>query len=344
MSRQLPLVRKGLLNSSISVANLVVPFWSAANTIGCIISRREDRGARLVAGCASCRRKHRRSPKAGRHLLIPTVFGLRGLRSLRCSIPLIRTLPPYTNFEIDIISALSSQLVAAFSKLEIGQLADEQIDSPPKGQGVYKLYYYGARVYVGKAEQLKKRLGEHRFKISGRQHIESSDMGFKCLFIHRNWTALAPEDSLIRHYRAASEGGCAWNGNGFGPHDPGRDRESTDKHPEGFDSQFPIRKDWICDWIEAGSHNAFALLKNMKRGLPYLLRFQTAKKQSAKPHEDYQDLTIGVPRDRMGAEDLLRTIAQALPGWQATAFPSHLILYKEKREYTYGHIIWPPPA
>lgn len=71
---------------------------------------------------------------------------------------------------------------------------------------------------VGKAEQLKKRLGEHRFKISGRRNIEAPEMGYKCLFIHRNWTALAPEDSLIRHYRAAGEGECAWNGNGFGPH------------------------------------------------------------------------------------------------------------------------------
>jgi Eco29kI restriction endonuclease len=250
-------------------------------------------------------------------------------------------LPAHANFEIDIISALSSQLVQAFSKLDIGILAGEEIDLLPKGQGVYKLYHGGTLVYVGKAKQLKKRLGEHRFKISGRRNIEGSEMGFKCLFIHRNWTALAPEDSLIRHYRKVGEGDCAWNGNGFGPHDPGRDRETTDKHPEGFDGQYPIRKDWICDWIEAGPHNAFALLKRIKSGLPYLLRYQTAKKKSTEPHTDYQDLAIDIPRDDMTAEELLRTVAQALPGWQATVFPSHLILYKESREYTHGQVIWP---
>jgi len=85
------------------------------------------------------------------------------------------------------------------------------------------------------------------------------------------------------------------------------------------------------------------MLKSLKRGLPYLLRFQTGRRQSQTPHEDYRDLIISVPRDRMTAEELLRAIAQTLPGWQATAFSSHLILYKESREYTYGRVIWPPP-
>ncbi len=249
-------------------------------------------------------------------------------------------MPSYANFEIDIISALSSQLVDAFSQLDIGHLADEQIVSLPKGQGLYKLYHGDSLVYVGKAGQLRRRLEEHRFKISGRRNIEVSEMGFKCLFIHRNWTALAPEDSLIRHYREAGEGECAWNGNGFGPHDPGRDRETTDKRPDRFDSQYPIRKGWICDWIEPGPHNAFALVKRIKSDLPYLFRFETAGKGSTKPHLDYRDLTITIPRDHMTAEELLRTIAQALPGWQATAFPSHLILYKESRGYRHGQVIW----
>jgi hypothetical protein len=100
-----------------------------------------------------------------------------------------------------------------------------------------------------KADRLANRLREHRFKISGRQNIGVTEMGFKCLFIHRNWTALAPEDSLIKHYREAGQGQCAWNGNGFGPHDPRRDRETTEKRPDGFDNQYPIRRDWKCDWL-----------------------------------------------------------------------------------------------
>ena len=245
-------------------------------------------------------------------------------------------MPAFANFEIDIISALSAQLVEAFSRLEAGALSDEHIQSLPKGQGVYQLFHTASLVYVGKADQLRSRLSEHSFKISGRRNINHSEMGFKCLFIHRNWTALAPEGSLIRHYREAGAGECAWNGNGFGPHDPGRDRETTDKHPDGFDSLYPIRKDWICDWIEAGPHNVFALLKSIKSGLPYLLRFETLRKKSPHPHPDYEDVTVNIPRSHMTAEALLGLIAQALPGWQATAFPSHLILYKERRIYAHG--------
>jgi len=193
---------------------------------------------------------------------------------------------------------------------------------------------------VGKADGLKRRLGEHRHKISGRLN-NLADMGFKCLFVHPNWATLAPENSLIKYYRDASEGECAWNGNGFGPHDPGRERETTNKAPGGFDGQYPIRQDWLCDWIKAGEVNAADLLKAMKGSLPYLLRYQTAKQKSKEPHGDYKTLTVKVPRDDMGANDLLRTIAQALPGWQATAFPSHMILYKEDRAYTHGQVIWP---
>jgi len=90
-------------------------------------------------------------------------------------------LPSHTHFEIDIISALSSQLVAAFSKLDVGPLTAENVGPLEKGQGVYKLYYKGSLVYVGKADSLKRRLS--RYKIRGRLHIEVADMGFKCLFV-----------------------------------------------------------------------------------------------------------------------------------------------------------------
>jgi hypothetical protein len=54
---------------------------------------------------------------------------------------------------------------------------------------------------------------------------------------------------------------------------------------------------------------------------------------------DYQGLMVDIPGARMTAEDLLRVIAQSLPGWQATAFPGHLILYEEHREYIHGQVI-----
>lgn len=250
-------------------------------------------------------------------------------------------MPSHAHFEIDIISALSGQLVAAFSKLEVGTLTAEVVSSLEKGQGVYKLYHKESLVYVGKADSVRRRLGEHRYKISGRLDVDVADIGFKCLFVHPNWTTLAPEDSLIKYYRKAGEGDCAWNGNGFGTHDPGRERETTNKPLDGFDVQHPIRQDWRCDWIKAGEWNGAELLKAIKGKLPYLLRYQMAAKKSQKPHPDHVDFTVYVPQDDMTARDLLRKVAEALQGWQATAFPSHMILYKEHQIYTHGEVIWP---
>jgi ribosomal protein L32E len=108
-------------------------------------------------------------------------------------------------------------------------------------------------------------------------------------------------------------------------------RRTDHRPPDGFDEQYPIRQESASDWINVGERNAAELLKSMKSGLPYLLRHQTSKRKSQEPHADYKDLTLTVPQNEMSARDLLRTIAQALPGWQATAFPSHMILYKEPR-------------
>lgn len=246
-------------------------------------------------------------------------------------------MPFFDHFEIDIVSALAEQLVTAFEQLDQGALTDENIAQVPNEQGVYQLYWNGVLVYVGKADSLSSRLESHRSKITGRQNIDVANMTFKCLTIHPNWTALAPEESLIRHYKG--QGLCAWNGISFGPHDPGRSRETTNKPPQGFDAQFPIRHDWPCTGINAGDWNAAALLRKLKDELPYCLRYEAAQIGG---HPDYNNAIVHVPRSGMNADQLLGLIAQSLPrGWQATRFPSHMILYKETTVYLHGTIIWP---
>lgn len=248
----------------------------------------------------------------------------------------------FDHFEIDIIWALSEQLLTALERLDPAALTIDSINALEKGQGIYQLYSRGSLVYVGKAQNLKKRLVEHHDKIAGRLNIDVVDVAFTCLFVHPNWTGLAPEAALINHHKKARKGACAWNGNGFGPHDTGRDRDTTDKRIDGFDKQFPIRVDWTCEWIAKGSYHAFELLLNMKRGLPYLLRFQMAAKESKKPHAELLEALIEVPSDGMTARELLLLVASNLSGWQATVFPGHMILYKEeKKEYAHGRIIWP---
>jgi hypothetical protein len=241
----------------------------------------------------------------------------------------------FAHFEIDLVAALAEQLVAAFEKLDAGALTDEHVDSVPREQGVYQLFRNGTLVYVGKADALRKRLHEHQEKIIGRQNIRLDEMGFKCLTVHKNWTALAPETSLIFHYKTRP-GICEWNGNGFGIHDPGRNRETTNKDPDGFDSQFPIKENWPCNGIAAKAWRVTELLAKMKKDLPFLLRYDTR-------HEDYVPLTVTVPKEDMAVTDLLILMTKVLPGWQSTRFPSHMILYKEKHDYKYGTVIWRQP-
>ena len=178
----------------------------------------------------------------------------------------------------------------------------------------------------------------------GRRNIEIGEMTFNCLTVHKNWTALAPETALITHYKQQTGSVCEWNGNSFGPHDPGRDRETTNKAPDGFDTQFPIREEWPCSGVAAGDWNIRELLIRIKEELPFLLRYEAVDKKYRQGHPDYNSLTVTVPVAGMPVIELLRLVTQQLPGWQSTRFPSHLILYKEDRDYTHGVIVWKQPT
>ncbi len=256
------------------------------------------------------------------------------------------------NFEIDIIDALATQLVGAFEKLSIGPLTPAVLDTLDREQGVYQLFLNNRLVYIGKADDLPRRLGEHHFKITGRQGLDVSAMGFKCLYVHKNWTTLAPETSLINHYKARASGDCDWNGNGFGPHDPGRNRELTNKAPDGFDALYPIKTDWPCSWIEPRIWSVLDLLVRLKdtEKLPYLLRYETEHlggdkfAHYTKGHPDHRIAMVDVPHPNMPVIELLKLITRALPEWQSTCFPSHIILYKENRDYRHGGIIHFEPA
>ncbi len=248
----------------------------------------------------------------------------------------------HDHFEIDIVTALSDQLEQAFKNLEVGPFDRASIDQVEPEQGVYILYLDGDAVYVGKADKsgLRKRLIEHHFKLSGRKNIDPDEMGFKCLYVHRNWTSLAPEEILIKHFKTSGE--AEWNGIGFGPHDPGRDRETTAKPPQGFDSRYPIKDDWPIESVCAGEHNARDILMDMKKDLPYTLRYQTKNtKKWREGHPVYNKISVTVPDDSMPARDLLKLVAKSIPGAQATVFVSHMILYIEQREYPHGEVIWP---
>lgn len=254
-------------------------------------------------------------------------------------------MPFHDSFEIDIVSALSDQLIESFDGLSPAALTERNLEVIRPEQGVYLLHKDQAVVYAGKADNLVRRLSEHLQKLKGRRNIDPAGIGFECLYVHRNWTALAPETAVIAHYRAIEQ--ASWNFSGFGSHDPGRNREETNKEPQGFDSMYPIRDDWACEFICAGEWNVRELLLELKRGLPFLLRFEVRGSNFRAGHPRYNEVTVHIPRSGMPAREILARIAGAIPSRagqnpaQATIFPSHMILYFEGREYRHGEIIRP---
>ena len=114
------------------------------------------------------------------------------------------------HFDLDIPEAIRDQLVEAFGQLSPVSLDEWERLSPPDAPGVYGLHYGGNLVYVGKADRLDKRLGEHQAKLAGRQNISPSEVGATFLTVNPNWSAYAPEAILIRHFR--KQGVVGWNG------------------------------------------------------------------------------------------------------------------------------------
>ncbi len=197
-------------------------------------------------------------------------------------------------------------------------------------QGVYELLLDGLPVYIGQAEKLRKRLTEHRRKLSRAPKTSilkgSPSSAFTSIWHGYRSTTKA----LIKVFRKQGKS-CEWNGSGFGIHDPGRNSETTNKKLYwGFDRIYPIRGDWPCGGIARGTHNARDLLMGIKAELPFLFRYEVDNSNSWQAGSvKYNELTIDVPKEGMAADALLREIVDHLPGgWQFTAFPSHMILFK----------------
>lgn len=77
--------------------------------------------------------------------------------------------------------------------------------------------------------------------------------------------------------------------------------------------------------------------------MPFVLRYEAVNKNYRQGHPDYNDLSVVVPSTAMPVNGLLRLITERIPGWQSTQFPSHIILYKESREYIHGTVIHRQP-
>jgi hypothetical protein len=252
---------------------------------------------------------------------------------------------PFADFDFDLARAVLEQLVEAFRKLAIGQLNPEKVRLMKAGQGVYQLFNNEALVYTGKTDSdLPSRLLRHYTMLAARKNIDIEKIGFKALYIHRNWTTWTTETALIRFFGEESP----WNLSGMGSNDPGHNREDTAEE-DTFNRRYPIDPNISCDWVQAGEYVAWDLLSMIKRDLPYLLRFHKVTRKfnrtiDREAEAELKSTIVIVPKSGMPAGSLLVEIAKQLSnGWQATAFPGRLILYKESVNYQHGDVIWRSP-
>lgn len=250
-------------------------------------------------------------------------------------------IPGYRDFEFDLPGALLAKLIESFQPIEKATLCTESVSEIPDAQGVYQLFLDNNLVYIGKTDEeagLRKRLARHASKILHRTRLDPARVSFKAIRIYV-FTAIDLETQLIAHYGGCSE--VAWNGSGFGSNDPGRERDTTTYKPGHFDATFPIDIDRELALAIPAPCSAAAGLIALKDAVPYVLRFANAGGKSRKSHPDLVGTNLPARlAGSVSARQMLQAIVACLPkGWQATRLPSHLIVYKENKDYPQGEVI-----
>jgi hypothetical protein len=246
----------------------------------------------------------------------------------------------YIEFEFDLPGALLTHLTRIFDEMEAAPLLPENVNNLPEVQGVYQLLLRDSLVYIGKTDAeagLRKRLERHAYTIQHRRNLDPVEVTFKAVRVFV-FTAMDLESQLIKHYSSTSR--VPWNNSGFGSNDPGRNRDKTELKLEGFDEQYPVDIDRVINLslpTPLTAATAFALLKNT---LPYVFRFESSNRRGRSPHPDLAATQVTHPAPPYTTREFIKALTRQLPpGWQATALPGRVILYKEEEDYRFGTII-----
>lgn len=239
----------------------------------------------------------------------------------------------YGEFELDIELVLKQQLLPFFAELTTAPLTLANVEAlPPSAKGAYILFYDGVPVYAGKTDAehgFRSRLERHFYCVQQRVDLDPALVSFKAarVMVFSNFDV---EAILIKELRRENEENLSWNFSGFGSNDPGHNREG--QKPAKFDVKYPVDVNRQLDCIEAGEQRLLELLVRLKAALPYLLRYDAEI-------ADLRDTVVNVgDRSVLG---VMRTIIACLPErvWQATIFPSKVILYHEHHDYQYARYI-----
>ncbi|RYZ81033.1 MAG: Eco29kI family restriction endonuclease [Proteobacteria bacterium] len=238
-------------------------------------------------------------------------------------------------YSFDFLDTISKQLQERLDSLNVTLLNGEQLgelenfqEENQRKQGVYVIHYDGAPRYIGKAANVAERLKQHYKKLTGRQNIDLAKIGYKCLLLDKSMSTAANEDLLIEKYREVHSD--LWNGQGFGPKDPGKERDTT--VPGSFDQRHPIRLDFQLSEID-DAETVKSLSKKLKTGLPYVFRYNVSSREE-------EDLNL------VGIERVPRSLVQALvnhlgAGWRGAILSYGIVVYQNQKNYLYGETIDP---
>ena len=237
-------------------------------------------------------------------------------------------------YVFDFLHTVSAQLKERLETLMASPLNDASIVGlyefqvgAQSTQGVYLIIYDGEPRYVGKANNVKDRLSQHLTKLRGRRHIDLDALSYKVLLLDKSMSTAANEDILISLFKEKYPN--MWNGAGFGPKDPGQQRDTT--KPGKFDQQHPIIDDYGItihadndETIEVGK-----LLATMKTQLPYVFRYEV-------PDKDLLS-RISIKTVEHTACGLLQAVVTHLGnGWRGAIISYGMVLYKTSKDYPHG--------
>lgn len=242
-------------------------------------------------------------------------------------------MPATRHFTFDLAGALSDQLYETMPTLTQAPFTPIELNKADTIPGVYQLYLQGSLVYIGKADHdLRGRLFDHYRKISGRLNITTSEMSFTGLYLEGTWIPVAPETMLTNRYK--DDGfEVPWFHNGFGMNDPGKERDTTTYKATHFDVLYPIDLDFVVPDLTPGYYRVNEILPAIKEKLPYYFRFEEFVSRRAR-HQDYLASSMTVLAGNMTAAQVFDTLVHSMPpGWQVTAFPGYVIMYKNIQNY-----------